>query len=135
MMENDFLLEIGTEELPFSFLPQAIIDLEEKARSFFQENRLAFTAIKAIGTPRRLALVVNGVSEVQDDLIQELSGPPRSVAFDESGNPTKALEKFCARYGASPQDVTIIQKEKAIQNATARNSRRQFLHLQRKLQR
>ena len=112
VMENDFLLEIGTEEMPFSFLQQAIQNLEENARQLLKENRLHFKTLKAMGTPRRLALLVSGLQQVQEDLVQEISGPPRSVAFDDSGAPTKALEKLCARYGVSPQDVSIIQKDK-----------------------
>jgi len=111
-MENDFLLEIGTEEMPFSFLLQAIKDLEEKAGQLLKENRLHYEGIKAMGTPRRLALLVSGLQQIQEDLVQEISGPPRSVAFDDTGAPTKALEKFCARYGANPQEVSFVQKEK-----------------------
>lgn len=111
-MERDFFLEIGTEEIPASFLPQALEDFQRMAHEFFGQNRLTFGTVKAMGTPRRLALLVSNLADVQGDLIEEVTGPPRTVAFDDEGNPTKALEKFCSRYGVSPEDTSFVRKEK-----------------------
>lgn len=111
-MEQDFLLEVGTEEIPSSFLPQALRDLQRMAQELMETHRLKCGSVKTMGTPRRLTLLVSGLVDVQGDLIQEVTGPPRAVAFDQTGNPTKALEKFCARYGASSTEVTFVEKEK-----------------------
>ena len=111
-MAEDFLLEIGTEEIPASFLPKTIQDLRERAKEFFEAHRLRFEAVETMGTPRRLTLFVYRLENRQVDLVQEISGPPRSVAFDPEGTPTEVLEKFCARYGVKPQETSILKKQK-----------------------
>jgi glycyl-tRNA synthetase beta chain len=109
---EDFLLEIGTEEIPAAFLPKTIEDLRVKAEELFAANRLHCQALKAMATPRRLTLLVYGLDERQGDSVQEVSGPPRSVAFDPEGAPTQVLEKFCSRYGVKPEEVSIVRKPK-----------------------
>jgi len=109
---EDFLLEIGTEEIPAAFFPKTIEDLREKAEELFEVNRLRYETVETMATPRRLTLLVHGLEEQQGDSVQEISGPPRSVAFDEQGAPTQVLEKFCARHGVRPEETSIIQKPK-----------------------
>jgi len=109
---EDFLLEIGTEEIPAAFLPRTIEDLREKAGQLFEVNRLRYETVETMATPRRLTLLVRGLEGQQDDSVQEISGPPRSVAFDEEGSPTKVLEKFCAKHGVTPAQTSIIEKPK-----------------------
>lgn len=106
------MLEIGTEEIPASFLPRAIENLQERARELFEANRLAYEAVEAMATPRRLTLFAYGLGEKQGDRVQEISGPPRSVAFDRQGMPTEALEKFCTRHGIRPEETSIVAKPK-----------------------
>ena len=112
LVVEDFLLEIGTEEIPAAFFPKAIEDLREKAEELFEVNRLRYETVETMATPRRLTLLVRGLEEQQGDSVQEISGPPRSVAFDEEGAPTQVLEKFCARHGVRPEETSIIQKPK-----------------------
>jgi glycyl-tRNA synthetase beta chain len=109
---EDFLLEIGTEEIPAAFLPKAIEDLRVRAQELFGANRLHYETVKTMATPRRLVLLVSGLEERQSDSVQEVSGPPRSVAFDSAGAPTQVLEKFCLRYGVTPEEVSIIRRPK-----------------------
>jgi len=109
---QDFLLEIGTEEIPASFFPKAIENLRERAQELFSANRLRYEAAETMGTPRRLTLFVCGLDERQGDLAQEISGPPRSVAFDPEGRPTEVLKKFCARHGVQPHETSIVEKPK-----------------------
>lgn len=111
-MTHDLLLEIGTEEIPSSFLPRTLDEMRERAETLLGTLRLAHGRLDVLGTPRRLCLWVGGLEEAQEDLVREVSGPPRNVAFDETGEPTKALEKFCARYGAKPEETSIVQKGK-----------------------
>ena len=54
-MVEDFLLEIGTEEIPAAFLPRTIEDLREKAEELFEVNRLRYEAVESMATPRSLA--------------------------------------------------------------------------------
>ncbi len=111
-MAEDFLLEIGTEELPAAFLPGTIEALRERAKELLEANRLQYEGVATMATPRRLTLLVRGLEEKQDDFVQEISGPPRSVAFTAEGAPTQVLEKFCARYGVEPEATSIIKKPK-----------------------
>jgi glycyl-tRNA synthetase beta chain len=112
LVVEDFLLEIGTEEIPAAFLPKTIEDLREKAGELFEVNRLRYETVETMATPRRLTLLVRGLEEQQGDSVQEISGPPRSVAFDEEGSPTKVLEKFCAKHGVTPAQTSIVEKPK-----------------------
>jgi len=111
-MGNDVLLEVGTEEIPAGFLAPA----QEALRTLTLERlislRLEPEAVQVMGTPRRLTMRIRGLPAAQGDLIQEVTGPRRSVALDPDGNPTPALEKFCARYGALPSDVSWVRRGK-----------------------
>ena len=111
-MKKDLLLEVGTEEIPSSFLPPAINEFRRLATELLESNRLDFEAVNTMGTPRRLTLFVSGLAEAQGDLIQEVTGPPKKVAYDQEGNPTPALEKFCNRYGANPSEASFVKKAK-----------------------
>jgi glycyl-tRNA synthetase beta chain len=112
LVAEDFLLEIGTEEIPASFFPRTIEDLRERAKQLLEASRLPYATMETMATPRRLSLLVYGLEEKQGDLIQEISGPPRSVAFDVEGRPTEVLDKFCARYGVKPRETLVVQKPK-----------------------
>jgi len=85
-----FLLEIGTEELPSGFIAQALQDLAESGQKFLSECRLGYQVLRTVGTTRRLVLLVEGVQPRQSSLTQEIFGPPKSAAFDSSGQPTQA---------------------------------------------
>jgi glycyl-tRNA synthetase beta chain len=112
LVVEDFLLEIGTEEIPAAFLPRTIEDLREKAEQLLEANRLHYGTVETLATPRRLTLLVRGLEGQQGDSVQEISGPPRSVAFDEEGSPTQVLEKFCTKHGVTPAETSIIKKPK-----------------------
>jgi glycyl-tRNA synthetase beta chain len=93
------LLEIGCEELPASFIPPALDELRALAEAGLQDARLAHGEIRTAGTPRRLALIVEGVADRQEDRTSDVSGPPVAVAFDAAGKPTPAAQGFAKRVG------------------------------------
>ena len=93
-MAKDLLLEIGTEEVPAHFMPGILAQLKEKATTKFQEMRLDFVKITTLGTPRRTALLVEGLAETQTAASTEYKGPSTAIAFDQDGNPTKAAIGF-----------------------------------------
>ena len=76
----DLLLEIGTEELPYQFIAPARRALEEAAAALLTEQRLAFRAIESFATPRRLALIVQGLAGRQTAATKEAMGPPTAAA-------------------------------------------------------
>ncbi len=111
-MAKELFLEIGTEEIPAAFLPKAIADMEEMIRKELTANRIRHGTVKAVATPRRLALCVTAVAERQEDQLIEKLGPARKVAYDEQGNPTKAALGFARGQGIDISEVEIISTDK-----------------------
>lgn len=108
----DYLLEIGVEELPARLADQVIDQLQNSGAKLLQENRISFDKISVYTTPRRLTFYVQGIAEVQEDLLEEVKGPPKRVAFDESGQPTKAAQGF-ARSQNVPLESLIVRSTPA----------------------
>ena len=108
----ELLLEIGVEELPPSFIRPALTAFEEKTAAGLMEARLDCSRIRALGTPRRLAVLVEGLAQTQSECTEIVYGPPASAAFDESGKPTKAAAGFAKRYGADVSDLKVEKKDK-----------------------
>lgn len=93
-MTEDLLFEIGTEELPASFVQPALQDLRASLTEKMELARLSFASTQLFGTPRRLAVLVCDLAEQSEDITREVLGPPTKIAFDGQGKPTKAAEKF-----------------------------------------
>lgn len=109
-MPKTLLLEIGTEELPSSFVDAALAALPGLVRSKLEGVRLSHGGICALGTARRLAVLVAEVGETQPDLDEEVVGPPESAAFKD-GKPTKAAEAFAAKLRISLESLSVVAKE------------------------
>jgi glycyl-tRNA synthetase beta chain len=108
----ELLLEIGVEELPYQFIASALAVLKDSAEQMLQDQRLAFQSARTLGTPRRLALVVEGLATQQTSLVKETMGPSKAVAFDQAGQPTKAATGFAAGQGVAVQDLQIRRTPK-----------------------
>jgi len=108
-MARNLLLEIGTEEIPARFMAPALSQLEKHAEENLRANRLDYKQIEVMGTPRRLALLVIDLEEKQTDLVEEVRGPSKKVAFDADGQPTKAAQGF-ARGQRIPVEELIIKE-------------------------
>ncbi len=106
-MTADLLFEIGVEEVPAAVVLPALGQLEERLKAGLTEVRLAHGATTTYGTPRRLAVLVEGVALRQEDAVQETKGPPASAAFDEDGNPTQAATGFAASKGVEVADLEV----------------------------
>src|SRR4030042_4107017 len=109
---SPLLLEIGTEDLPARFLPPAIQQLKENSEIIFKENHIRFSDIKTYGTPRRLAMIADGIPLMQEDRTKEVFGPSKKVAFDEKGNPTRAATGFANSQGVSVEGLIIKNKDR-----------------------
>lgn len=99
MALRNVILEIGTEEIPSRFLPEALDSLERLARSALSANRLGFKDVRTYATPRRLVLSVRELDETQNSSTEVLKGPPLSSAYDSEGNPTRAALGFAKSKG------------------------------------
>ena len=108
-MGKALLLEIGTEELPSSFVDAALAALPGLARTKLEALRLTHGNVRALGTPRRLALLVDDVAEKQPDLDEEVIGPPESAAYKD-GKPTKAAEAFATKLGISLDELSVVER-------------------------
>lgn len=99
-----FLLEIGSEEIPARFIPDAMRYLEDNVRRELKAHHLEFGAMKIMATPRRMALIIEDLVTRQADRQVEIKGPPVSVAFDADGNPTAAALGFAKKAGVDLAD-------------------------------
>ncbi|HEY3236439.1 MAG TPA: glycine--tRNA ligase subunit beta [Polyangiaceae bacterium] len=108
-MAQDLLLEIGVEELPASFVASSLARLPELTAGWLRQLRLEHGSLRVYGTPRRLAVLVQQVAEVQSDLDEEVLGPPVRVSFDSSGQPTKAATSFANKHGAPVEALGRVQ--------------------------
>jgi len=108
-MVHELLLEIGTEELPAGFIPDALAQMKDIAARLLNEKHISFGSVSVAGTPRRLALVVSDLADRQPDQSREITGPPKRVAFDDNGNPTPAAIGFARSQGVDVSALTTIE--------------------------
>ncbi|EKD07003.1 glycine--tRNA ligase subunit beta [Limnospira platensis] len=101
-----FLLEVGTEELPATFVEGAIAQWEAMIPASLKEQYLTCESVKVYATPRRLAVVIAGLPQQQPDREEEIKGPPASAAFKD-GKPTKAAEGFAKKQNINLEDIEI----------------------------
>jgi glycyl-tRNA synthetase beta chain len=101
----DLLFEIGAEEIPAGFAPAATRQLEEDLAKALDAARLAHGEVRAVGSPRRLAVFARDVAGKQADAKTEAFGPSVAQAFDADGNPTQAALGFARSQGV---DVTAL---------------------------
>jgi glycyl-tRNA synthetase len=102
-----FILEIGSEELPSHDVTATLTYLNEAAPKLFNELRLGYQSLKVVGTPRRMAIVVEGLAPRQPDLEEEARGPSAKIAFDAEGNPTRAALGFARGKGVDAGDLVV----------------------------
>ncbi|HOT46377.1 MAG TPA: glycine--tRNA ligase subunit beta [Spirochaetota bacterium] len=112
LKDANFLLELGTEEIPAGYIPPAI----EAVKKVFVENlggnRINFDSIEVYATPRRIAVLISKLAASQREEEVELKGPSVKAAYDPEGKPTKALEGFIKGNGISAADVFTRESDK-----------------------
>ncbi len=104
---SKYLLEIGTEELPYKFIPGAIEQLKVGFENFLNSNKVEFKDVNVYATPRRLAVIIDGLESQSKDETKIVKGPIKKVAYDDAGNLTKAGEGFCKKNNIQPSDLYI----------------------------
>jgi len=109
---SELLFEIGTEELPAGFQNPALAQLKENFIREAKTLKLEYSSVRCLGTPRRLALLVDGLAEKQPDSRAELMGPSKQAGFDSEGNPSKAAMGFARSKGADVNDLQVVMTEK-----------------------
>ena len=109
---KDFVLEIGAENIPASYVEPAFRQLADDAEALFDELRLPWEELYATGTPRRLVLCVRGLAERQESVEETVTGPPVSKGLDEEGRPTKAAEGFARSHGVAVSDLRPVATQR-----------------------
>ena len=102
----DALIELYLEDLPPSEFPDLLDSLKEIMERTLESEGLPFDSIEVGMTVRRIYALLKGLPERQPDRVEERKGPPENVAYRD-GKPTKALEGFLRKFGATIEDVEI----------------------------
>ncbi|MDO5301709.1 MAG: glycine--tRNA ligase subunit beta [Tissierellia bacterium] len=110
---NKYLIELGVEELPSSYVSGALKAFEDYVAAKLTEERLSFSSITPYATPRRLALIVEGLPDKQEDREELVKGPAQKIAYREDGSVNKPLEGFMRSTGVSEEEL-IIQELKGV---------------------
>jgi glycyl-tRNA synthetase len=104
---RDFVLEIGTEELPAGDLESGLTQLGELVPRLLEGARLEYEGVRIAGTPRRLVVAVQGLAPRQRDEERVVKGPPAQVAYDSAGQPTRAALGFARAYGVDTRALEV----------------------------
>jgi len=107
-----FLLEIGSEEIPARFVLRGLTILKEELLNFLSGASIEYGAVSEYATPRRLAIYIAGISDMQKDRTVETMGPPKRVAFDDKGTPTKAAIGFAKSLNVDIDKLKIVRTDR-----------------------
>ncbi|KQL48979.1 glycine-tRNA synthetase subunit beta [Brevibacillus choshinensis] len=105
MSKRDLLLEVGLEEMPARFVASAAAQLKEKVEKWLAAERIPFEQITSMESPRRFAVLIDGLAEKQPDRNDEAKGPARKIAQDDAGNWSKAALGFARSNGVEPDQL------------------------------
>ena len=108
----DLLFEIGTEEIPASYVPPVLEQLRQLATESLTNHRVPFGDIETLGTPRRITLSIKDIKTFQESQETEVVGPPKRIAYDENGEPTKAAIGFAKTQGVDLSALRIVETER-----------------------
>ena len=111
-MNNRFLFELGTEEIPASMIEDAVRQLCDGFTRMLAENGVAADTAQWFSTPRRLVTILEGLPDRCPDREEVVSGPPAAVAFDADGSPTPAASGFARKMGVSVEQLKLQETDR-----------------------
>ena len=111
-MKQDFLLEIGCENIPSGYLNGALDQMERLFRLFLENGRIPHDSLYVAGTPNRLVVRITGLAAKQEEAEERIIGPPASVAVNAEGGFTKAGEGFARSQGIPVSNLVTVRTEK-----------------------
>lgn len=100
-MSASLLIELGVEELPVKALPELAAAFANGIAEGLSKRGVAMGAARTLYSPRRLAVLIEGVAPEQPEQRSEVLGPYLNIGLDANGAPTKALEGFAAKAGVA----------------------------------
>ncbi|MEX1033982.1 MAG: glycine--tRNA ligase subunit beta [Cellvibrionaceae bacterium] len=111
-MPRNFLVEIGTEELPPAALKSLAVAFSRGISDGLAKRELQHQSSQWFATPRRLAVRIHQLEEQAPDQAIELLGPPVAAARDKNGNWSKAAEGFARKNGVTPEQLSVAASDK-----------------------
>ncbi|UCC12375.1 MAG: glycine--tRNA ligase subunit beta [candidate division WOR-3 bacterium] len=108
----DFLIEIGHEEFPPSFLRRTADDLTYRLEEVLKRNRIFYRSVRTIYTSRRFGVIVLGLTRKQKPQVIEIQGPPKKIAFDEKNKPTEKLQGFMKTHDLKRTEIVVRKTKK-----------------------
>jgi glycyl-tRNA synthetase beta chain len=109
----ELLFEVGCEEIPAGMLARAEAEIKAGLeKQLTAENLMAGVTVESLSTPRRLTLRARGLPVRQADVVNEVTGPPKSVAYDAVGAPTRAAVSFAEKQGIALHEIYFLQTAK-----------------------
>lgn len=105
--ENIYLIEVGVEELPSSYIRNALNAFKDLVEKALNEENLGFDHIDAYATPRRLSLMIHGIDATQGDIEDWVKGPAKKIAYKEDGSVNKPLEGFMRSQNVTEADLEV----------------------------
>lgn len=111
---DDFLLEIGVEELPATFVPIGVQGLEKAIQTLLEKEQIPYKKIHSYGTPRRLAVLVESLALEKPAKTTEKRGPAVQTGFNEKGEPGAAALGFFRSINQTPLSLSDIKEGKGI---------------------
>jgi glycyl-tRNA synthetase beta chain len=112
MATQDFLVELGTEELPPKALKPLSDAFTQGIVKGLEDAGIEFSNVEAFAAPRRLAVRIRDLGDAQPDKAIEKRGPAVTAAFDDAGNPTRALTGFATSLGVTPDQLDTLESDK-----------------------
>src|ERR1700737_4431195 len=107
----ELLFEIGCEEIPAGMIAQAAEDLKGYFEKLLTGESLG-GSVESFGGPRRLTIWAQNLARKQADVTSEVTGPPKSVAYDSVGEPTRAAVSFAEKQGVPLHEVFVATTPK-----------------------
>jgi glycyl-tRNA synthetase beta chain len=108
----DFLIEIGFEEFPPSFLKRTAEELSCRLEDVLKRKRIFYRSVRTIYTSRRFGTIVLGLTRKQRPQIVEIQGPPKKIAFDEKNKPTEKLLGFMKTHNLKRTEIVVHKTKK-----------------------
>lgn len=112
LKDANFLCEIGTEEIPAGYIQSAINSMQKSFEKELKDNRIDFNSSAVYATPRRLVILISGLAEHQREEETEIKGPSVKAAYDDKGQPSKALQGFLKGNGLTIEDIESRETDK-----------------------
>ncbi len=112
MEKSELVIELGVEEIPASMIEDATHQFADILSKLLGEHRLSAGKCTQWYTPRRIIVGLDDIPARQEDLLETISGPPKKVAYDAAGAPTKAALAFAEKNGVPLSRIKIIQTQK-----------------------